>query len=114
MTSETASEHWYALKVFYNKVFEIEAYLKDKAFESYIPLKTVEMMWRGEKKICRKPAVSSLMFVRATEHAAIGLQRQLNNRIIVYCDRDTKRPAAIPEREMNIFRLVTSSGDREL
>ena len=49
MTSETASEHWYALKVFYNKVFEIEAYLKDKAFESYIPLKTVEMMWRGEK-----------------------------------------------------------------
>ena len=50
MTSETASEHWYALKVFYNKVFEIEAYLKDKAFESYIPLKTVEMMWRGEKK----------------------------------------------------------------
>ena len=54
------------------------------------------------------------MFVRATEHAAIGLQRQLNNRIIVYCDRDTKRPAAIPEREMNIFRLVTSSGDREL
>ena len=57
MTSETASEHWYALKVFYNKVFEIEAYLKDKAFESYIPLKTVEMMWRGEKKICRKPAV---------------------------------------------------------
>ena len=114
MTSETASEHWYALKVFYNKVFEIEAYLKDKAFESYIPLKTGEMMWRGEKKICRKPAVSSLMFVRATEHAAIGLQRQLNNRIIVYCDRDTKRPAAIPEREMNIFRLVTSSGDREL
>ena len=114
MTSETASEHWYALKVLYNKVFEIEAYLKDKAFESYIPLKTVEMMWRGEKKICRKPAVSSLMFVRATEHAAIGLQRQLNNRIIVYCDRDTKRPAAIPEREMNIFRLVTSSGDREL
>ena len=108
MTSETASEHWYALKVFYNKVFEIEAYLKDKAFESYIPLKTVEMMWRGEKKICRKPAVSSLMFVRATEHAAIGLQRQLNNRIIVYCGRDTKRPAAIPERENTVYH----TGDR--
>ena len=32
-------EHWFALKVFYNKVFEIEDILKKDKIETYIPLR---------------------------------------------------------------------------
>lgn len=114
MTNETSLVHWYALKVFYNKVFEIETYLKDMNFESYIPLKIVETLVDGVKKVYRKPVISSLMFIRMTEQDAIKLQVQLTNRIMLYIDRETKRPVTIPEREMNIFILVTSSGDKGL
>jgi len=66
-------EHWFALKVFYNKVFEIEDILKKDKIETYIPCEETLMERNGIKK---------------------------------------KLPLAIPDREMNIFMLVTSSGEQ--
>lgn len=114
MTDYTTGEHWYALKVFYNKVFEIEAFLRENHKESYIPIRKVETMLRGVKTVCRKPAVTSLMFLRSSESDAVELQRLLKDRVIIYADHDTKRPAMIPEREMEIFMLVTSSEESGL
>ena len=36
---EESRLNWYALKVFYNKVFEIEALLTDMDLETYIPVR---------------------------------------------------------------------------
>ena len=45
-----ASVHWYALKVFFNRVFEIEELLKKDLKESYIPCQTINVVSNGIRK----------------------------------------------------------------
>lgn len=107
-------ECWYALKVFYNRISEVENLVRNDGCESYVPMRTFETVRRGVRVKVRRPAVSSLMFIRSTEAYAVALQRRLADRIIVYADRETRIPSAIPEREMRIFMLVTSVDDKGL
>lgn len=106
--------HWYAFKVFFNKVFDIEDFLRKEGVESYIPCETTLVIRRGVKKKVCQPVISSLMFFRSTPKKAMELQQQLNNRVILYTKKKDLRklPMAIPEQEMNIFMLVTSSGEK--
>ena len=109
--------HWYALKVFFNRVFEIEDYIKQQGIDSYIPCETVVVTQRnGKKKKVRKPVISSLLFFRSTERQAVALQVQLDGRVMLYTRREnlTKRPIRIPDKEMGIFMLVSSSGEQGL
>ena len=53
--------HWYAFKVFYNKVFEIEDSLNRDKIETYIPCERILVERGGVKKY---PAV--LLFHRET------------------------------------------------
>lgn len=114
MKNEEESTHWYALKVFYNKVFEIEDLLLKDKIESYIPCETVLVEQGGVKRKIRKPVISSLLFFRSTEKEAIKLQQCLTNRVMLYTRiiDMKKQPLAIPEREMNLFMLVSSSGEK--
>jgi transcription antitermination factor NusG len=108
--------HWYAFKVFYNKVFEIEELLKKDGIETFIPCETV-IVERGEvkKSIC-KPVIASLLFFRSTEQQALHQQQCLLERVILYTRLVgwQKLPFAIPEREMNLFMLVATSGEQGL
>lgn len=114
MKDDKTSVHWYALKVFYNKVFEIEDLLTEDEIESYIPCETVLVEHGGVKKKVRKPVISSLLFFRSTEKQALALQQRLTNRAILYTRKVDmkKQPLAIPEHEMNLFMLVSSSGEK--
>ena len=112
-----ASVHWYALKVFFNRVFEIEELLKKDLKESYIPCQTINVVSNGIRKTERQTIIPSLMFFRSTEQYANELQTALRGRIMVYTyfDENKKRqPAAISDHEMNMFILVTSAGDKGL
>lgn len=114
MNIEThAIEHWFALKVFYNKVFEIEDMLKKDKLETYIPCEEALVERNGVKRKVRRPVISSLMFFRSTVRRALEVQRQFTDKVILYTRQKglRKLPLAIPEREMNIFMLVTSSGE---
>ena len=93
--------HWYAFKVFYNKVFEIEDSLNRDKIETYIP--------------CERILVE-LLFFYSTEKQALALQQKLTDRVLLYTRLVNwqKLPIAIPEREMKIFMLVTSSGEKGL
>lgn len=54
---------------------------------------------------------------RAAEERAVAVQRQLTDRAILYtrhCDDGRRKPYAIPDREMNVFMLVASSGETGL
>ena len=106
-------EHWYALKVFYNRVFEVERLLAQDGVKSYIPLRCVETTVGGRTIRRREPAVSSLMFVRGREQYVLELSKRLKNTmpLMAYFDRDTRKPAVISDLEMNVFMLVTSTGD---
>ena len=116
MKNDKSAIHWYALKVFYNKVFEIEDLLTKEKIESYIPCETVLVVHDGVKKKVRKPVISSLLFFRSTEKQALLLQQRLTDRVILYTRNIDmkKQPLAIPEREMNLFMLVSSSGEKGL
>lgn len=104
---------WYALKVFYNKVFDLRDTLAGRVDDSYIPV-TVSMVERGGvKKRVERPLISSLMFIRTTPKRAASLQRLIEGRAMIYTTVTPagRRPVAIPDREMNIFMLVTSRGE---
>ncbi|MDE6859924.1 MAG: UpxY family transcription antiterminator [Duncaniella sp.] len=104
---------WFALKVFYNKVFDMEARLKEKGIESYIPMTTIMIERDGAKKKLTRPLISSLMFFRSTPEDAIALQPIFEGKAMTYSRRTELRrePVPIPEHEMNVFMLVTSSGE---
>jgi transcription antitermination factor NusG len=111
MSDKNGEECWYALKVFYNRVFELEKQLSQEGVRSYIPLLHEDTV-AGDKKIRkRKPAVSSLMFIRQSEHYLLELQDRMKAScpFMAYFDRETKKPAVIPDREMELFMQITSS-----
>ncbi|KAA5307991.1 transcription termination/antitermination NusG family protein, partial [Phocaeicola dorei] len=108
------AKHWFALKVFYNKVFEMEESLEKEQIKSYIPCEEVLIVRNGIKKTIRKPVINSLMFFQSTILEAVNVQERFKDKVILYTrNKDgRKRPLAIPEREMNIFMLVSSSGEQ--
>lgn len=105
--------YWYALKVFHNRMGAVVEELSPDGIECYIPTHTVMTERRGIRYKEQKPVIASLMFFRSTMDQAEAVGRRLTDRAILYTRRTEtgqRIPAAIPEREMDIFRLVVSSG----
>ena len=110
-TDNQIKRRWYALKVYFNKVSDMEAEITAAGVEAYVP-------YLKKEKETDKPVaiVPSLMFFRSSERFARKLKDQVQGRAMVYTRRMETgwAPAAIPDKEMNIFRLVVSSGDEGL
>ena len=53
---EENKRNWYALKVFYNKVFEIESDLEDMGLETYIPVRKVQLKGEDHLRAARRLA----------------------------------------------------------
>lgn len=126
--------NWYALKVFYNKVFEVEALLEDRGLETYIPIRKVQLKGEEHLRIARRlatpddsrrdnqfiqegpfifkrePVVSSLLFVRAPADSVPEIVDTVFGKGFLYRMADGKRPAVIPDKQMGIFQMVCSSG----
>ena len=105
MSDKNGEECWYALKVFYNRVFELEKQLSQEGVRSYIPLLREEIATGSKIVRKRKPAVSSLMFIRQSEHYLLELQ----NRLKASCPF-----MAYFDREMELFRQITSADTSDL
>ncbi len=114
MNRGDAALNWYAYKVFFNRVFTVEAFLQEKGLESYLPCEQVYIMRGDEPHPHRRPLISSLIFFRSTSREARVMEMELKGRVMLYTDRTDSgnKPKAIPEREMEVFRLVTSSGEK--
>lgn len=112
-TSDVTSR-WYALKVFYNRVFDLRDTLAGRVDDTYIPtVVTIVERASGVKKRVERPLISSLMFIRATPEAARAIQPLIEGKAMLYTSATPqgRRPVAIPDKEMNIFMLVTSRGE---
>ena len=131
---EQSELHWYALKVFFNKVFEMEALMDGLGLESFIPVRKVQLKGEEHFRVARRlatpddrrtdnqylqagpviykrePVVNSLFFVRAPEERIPEIENLVRGRGFVYKMTDHERPSVIPDREMGIFKLVCSSG----
>ena len=131
---EESKLNWYALKVFYNKVFEIEALLGDMGLETYIPVRQVQLKGEEHLRVARRlatpddhrrdnqfvqagpvifkrvPIVSSLLFVCAPKDRLPEISACVEGRGFVYKMADRKTDAVIPDKQMAMFRMVCSSG----
>ncbi len=113
---DNANLHWYAFKVFYNKVFEIENRLNGIGVRSYLPCETVTVERGGKMVDTRRPMVSSLIFFQCEGHRVMEIRQGLEGQVMLYTREEAgkKVPSAIPEREMEIFMIVTSAGETGL
>ena len=137
---------WYAVKVFFNKVFRMEDILSDKGLETYLPVQKVQLKGqahmvaarrlaqtdeyhRGDARYIqegpviyeRRPLITSLIFVKASPEEILQVSGRLRDEQImgrslgfVYKTADWKEYAAIPDKQMEIFRLVVESGQSGL
>ena len=113
---QDSAKHWYAFKVFFNKVFEIDKELKRLGGETYFPIVRSYKIEENKKKQVIKPAISSLIFVRCPVDDVMTYQNQLNGRVMLYTHvtDGVRKPSPIDEEEMRIFKLVTSVEDVRL
>ena len=138
MEETTQTYAWYAVKVFYNKVFEIEEMMAARGVESYIPTTKAEV--KGEKYLQfkrkmalhpgepldpryvfeepqlyqRVPVIKSLMFIRCPRADIKVIRDAIGDLGFIYKTADWSHYAVIPDREMEIFKLVASSGENGL
>jgi len=103
---------WFAMKVFFNRTEAAAAEIRETGAEVYIPMQTVVTERNGVRRRQQKPAIASLLFFRSDADTAEAAARMLTDRAMLYRRESAGRkiPAAISEREMQIFRLVVSSG----
>ena len=133
-TMDDVKLNWYALKVFYGKVFEIEALLGDMDLETYIPVRKEllkgedhmralhrlstpddrrrdnQFIQAGPLIFKRVPVVSSLLFVRAPQERIKEVETCVKDKGFVYRTADRQADAVIPDKQMAMFQLVCSSG----
>ena len=131
---EEEKRNWYAMKVFFNKVFEMEALLGDRDVESYVPVRKEQLKGEEHLRIARRlatpddrrrdnqfiqagpiifkriPVVNSLLFFRTSAERVPEMEALVNGRGFVYKMTDRERPSVIPDRQMAMFRMVCSSG----
>lgn len=115
-TTDALPVRWFAFKVFYNRVLEIDKELKRMNAETYFPVQKIEKKVNGVVKTTIKPAISSLIFVRCSEVAVVSYQQILSGRVMMYSHvtDGVRIPSPIDEEEMRMFMLVTSTGDERL
>lgn len=126
---------WYALKVFYNKVFDFEQQMRRRGIESYFPVRREEvkgevyLRFRREMALNRNedilgdryifeephlykrvPLISSMMFIRCEKEDLRCVREDIEGKGFIYMNADWTAPAVIPEREMKDFRMVADSG----
>ena len=100
--------HWYALKVFYNRVVYLKSLLP-AGIESYVPLHTVETHEQGRLAYKEEPLIPSLMFVRCEEKWLVNFKHDHNEDFMYYTEAGKNKPGAIRDEEMRSFILVTSA-----
>ena len=102
--------HWYALKVFWNRVVYLKSLLDPAGVQTYVPLHTVEQYDRGQLSYVEKQLIPSLMFVRCEEKWLRKFKDLHNADFMYYTDPETHKPGVISDAEMRSFILVTSAG----
>ena len=88
------TQHWYALKVYYNREQPLIAEAREQGLEFFAPVEVI----------------GGLLFLRCTEEEVLRFATERWKQVWLYRDPDSRQPAAIPEREMEVFRFVVSAG----
>ncbi len=90
--------HWYALRVHYNRVQPRMDECREAGWEFFAPT----------------GLITSLLFVRCQEEDIVRYSNDHFGQLWLYRNVERTRPAAIPDREMEVFRFVVTSGQQGL
>lgn len=97
-TQQMEETHWYAMKVYYNRVQPLIADCREAGREFFAPT----------------GIVGSLLFLRCGESDLWHFVEDHRQQVWVYRSADSRQPAVIAEREMEVFRFVVTSGQEGL
>ena len=101
--------HWYALKVFYNRLKRLQGLIHEEGVSTYVAMQVVEEYSGGKLTYVEKPLIPSLMFVRSTSEWLRDFKFRHEAEFLYYSDIVTREPAAISDAEMKSFQIVTSA-----
>ena len=101
--------HWYALKVFYNRLKRLQELIHGEGVSTYVAMQVVEEYSGGKMTYVEKPLIPSLMFVRSTSEWLRDFKFRHEAEFLYYSDIVTHEPAAISDAEMKSFQIVTSA-----
>lgn len=114
MPNESTATHWYAIRIFHNKVRAIKTQIDKDELRSYVPMRTVEKSNSYGTISIEEPVIPSLIFIRANQEYIENIRKDPTSYAGVYCHPGTSIPAVIPDREMEIFIFVTTAERRNL
>ena len=89
--------NWYAVKVFWRRLEPLRKTLESQGIEYYA-----------------QTVLPSYVFVHTDRASVIKLRADCFGSLYVYSDVKTKEPLIVPDKELEIFRIVTSAGDTGL
>lgn len=87
-------KHWYALKVYYNRVQPLIADCHNEGIEFFAPVDVIK----------------SLLFLHCTEGEMARFVVNHRSQAWVYYNTERTQAAVIPDREMEVFRFVVTAG----
>ncbi len=93
-THSETQRHWYAMKVYYNRVQALIGEAREAGLDFFAPT----------------DVIGSLLFVQCSEEEVQRFVAERWQRVWLYREVSSRRPAAIPDREMEVFRFVVSAG----
>ena len=107
MSAATTKEElrWWAMSAVYNRSMKVKQMLDGWGVENFVPMKTVVRTYAGRKTRQRIPAISNLIFVRASEERVQEVKER--SRILQYlCMRQDgrNRRIIVPDDDMAAFR----------
>lgn len=87
-------DRWYAMKVYFNRVQPLIAEAQEAGMEFFAPT----------------GIINNLLFLRCTEEEVQRFVAERWQRVWLYRHIDSRRPSAIDDREMEVFRFVVTAG----
>ena len=110
------TQHWYAFKVFFNKVLDIDRDIRAQEVKTFFPKVRVYKLFEDKQKALLKPAISSLIFVYCSEEKVWDLQKAFYGRMMLYTHKTdgSRKASPVDDEEMRVFMLVTSVEDDRL
>ncbi len=112
--TDTAS-HWFASKMFRYDMKKISQTVEQYSDDVYMPL--IHDAKKVDNKIVeRERSLCQLIFFKCNLHKAKEISAALRGQIMIYTTVTAtgRQPSVIPDKEMQMFRLITSSGNENL
>ena len=100
---------WYALQTRYQCEKKVDAALREKAFESFAPMRLEIRRWSDRTKLVESPVFPGYMFVRM-EAESTSLVEVLSLPGLVRFVTSGRELVAIPDLEIEMVRALTRSG----